>query len=86
MLESADDTPLVEQRLDEVSRWLAALDCTEKHNNTLKLRQEGTCTWLPETDAYKKWRTGGTRNHFLWLHGKGVVSHTLRVTTADTVH
>ena len=39
--------------LDEVLRWLGALDCTEKHNDTRKLRQEGTCTWFPNTDAYK---------------------------------
>ena len=44
----------------------------EKHNDTHKLRQEGTCTWFPSTDAYKKWRVGG--NQFLWLHGKGAVS------------
>ena len=60
---------LAEQKLDEVLRWLVALDCTEKHKDTHKLRQEGTCTWFPGTDAYKQWRTGG--NRFLWLHGKG---------------
>lgn len=59
-------------------------DCTEKHMHTLRLRQEGTCKWLPNTDAYKNWRVGG--NQFLWLHGKGTVSDTLRVSTADTAY
>ena len=60
--------------LDEVLRWLDALDCTEKHNDTHKLRQQGTCTWFPKTDAYAKWRAGGCQ--FLWLNGKGMVSST----------
>ena len=71
VLEPADNALSLEQKLDEVSRWLAALDCTEKHDSMLKLRQEGTCTWLPTTDAYNKWRVGG--NQFLWLHGQGVM-------------
>ena len=61
-----------DERLEEVSRWLAALDYTEKHDATLKHRQEGTCKWFPNTDAYKEWRNG--ENYFLWLHGKGVES------------
>ena len=84
IIDPADNTLLLEQTLDEVSRWLAALDCAEKHETMLKLRQEGTCTWFPSTDAYKKWRVGG--NHFLWLHGQGVVSDTSRVTAADIAH
>ncbi|KAG9316928.1 ankyrin repeat-containing domain protein [Chiua virens] len=57
------------QKLVEVSRWLAALECTDKHNETLKQRQQGTCTWFPNTGAYKVWRSG--RSPFLWLHGRG---------------
>ncbi|KAG9315367.1 hypothetical protein JVU11DRAFT_4513 [Chiua virens] len=57
------------QKLDEVSRWLAALECTDKHNETLKQRQQGTCTWFPNTGAYEVWRSG--RSPFLWLHGRG---------------
>ena len=83
VLEPADNTLSLEQTLDEVSRWLAALDCTEKQESMLKLRQEGTCTWFPKTDAYKKWRAGG--NQFLWLHGQGMVSGTSRVITVDIV-
>ena len=46
---------------DEVLRWLGALDCTEKHNDMQKLRQQGTCTWFPNTDAYTTWRVGRCR-------------------------
>ena len=80
----ADNTLLLDQMLDEVLRWLSALDCTEKHNDMHKLRQAGTCTWFPNTDAYEKWRAGGCQ--FLWLNGKGVASDTLRVVVADPAH
>ena len=46
------------QKLDNISRWLTALDCTEKHNVTLRLRQENTCMWFPNMNAYQEWRFG----------------------------
>lgn len=70
-LHEPTDNTSPEKKLDKVLRWLSASDCTEKHNAMLKIRQEGTCGWFPITYAYKKWRTGG--DHFLWLHGKGVL-------------
>lgn len=73
-----------EKKLEEISRWLAPFCCLQKHKDTHKLRQKGTCKWFPNTDAYKEWRFGVHR--LLWLHGKGVVSDTFRVATADNVY
>lgn len=64
-----DDNAIPEgKQLEDISEWLDGLDCTEKHEFTLDLRQSDTCTWLPDTDAYRTWRGG--EHSFLWLHGK----------------
>ena len=64
------------RHLEEILRWLAALDCTDKHNYIHQLRQDGTCKWFPNTDVYEKWRKHGAQ--FLWLHGKGMSFDTSR--------
>ena len=55
-------------QLSEILRWLDAWGCASKHEDTLELRQPDTCTWLPDINEYKKWRS--VDNPFLWLHGK----------------
>ncbi|KAG9316938.1 hypothetical protein JVU11DRAFT_3021 [Chiua virens] len=74
----------IQQKLDEVIRWLDALDCTEKHVETLKLRQLGTCTWFPKTAAYKVWRT--RKSTFLWICGQGASFRALLVPGADATY
>lgn len=75
------ETASEEKKLDEISRWLSPVSCVEKHYDTHKLRQGDTCTWFPNTDAYKEWRFGVHR--LLWLHGKGGVVNTSHVTVSD---
>ena len=48
--------------------WLDGLNCAEKQDDTLSLRQPDTCKWLFDTAQYKMWRDG--ENSFLWLRGK----------------
>ncbi|KAG9316017.1 ankyrin repeat-containing domain protein [Chiua virens] len=62
---------ILKQSLDEVSRWLDAWNCTEKHNNTLKLHREGTCKWFTNTVAFKDWWR--YRNRFCGYTEKPVV-------------
>ncbi|KAF8440036.1 hypothetical protein L210DRAFT_808616, partial [Boletus edulis BED1] len=54
--------------LEEITKWLDGLNCGEKQDNTLALRQPDTCKWLFDTAQYKMWRDGG--KSFLWLRGK----------------
>lgn len=60
---------LLEKMLEEVLQWIDGLNCAEKQDVTLALRQPGTCRWLFDTNQYKTWR--GSENSFLWLRGKG---------------
>ncbi|KAG6377683.1 ankyrin repeat-containing domain protein [Boletus reticuloceps] len=57
-----------EHKLEEVVKWLDGLNCAEKQDDTLSLRQPDTCNWLFDTPQYKMWRDGG--DSFLWLKGK----------------
>ncbi|KAF8134005.1 hypothetical protein EV363DRAFT_1214744, partial [Boletus edulis] len=57
-----------EKKFEEVLKWLDGLNCAEKQDVTLSLRQEDTCKWLFDTIQYRAWRGGETRS--LWLRGK----------------
>ncbi|KAF8415254.1 hypothetical protein L210DRAFT_2740006 [Boletus edulis BED1] len=57
-----------EEKLEEILKWLDGLNCAEKHDVTLSLRQADTCKWLFDTTKYRTWRDGA--NGFLWLRGK----------------
>lgn len=50
--------------------WLDGFDCTDKHESTLRQRQQTTGEWLFEEQLYHDW-CGGSKD-FIWLHGKGV--------------
>ena len=60
-------TPAVE-KLNTISKWLRPWNCSDTYERTLLLQQPETCIWLPNTSAYKTWRS--TENSCLWLHGK----------------
>lgn len=49
--------------------WLDGFDCTDKHEFTLRLRQQTTGEWLFKEQLYLDWRDGSI--DFVWLHGKG---------------
>ncbi|KAF8135794.1 hypothetical protein EV363DRAFT_1551923, partial [Boletus edulis] len=55
-------------KLEEILKWLDGLNCAEKHDVTLSLRQEDTCEWLLNTTQYRTWR--GAESGSLWLRGK----------------
>ena len=65
----------LETRLDEILKWLDGLNCAEKQDVTLSLRQPDTCKWLFDTTQYKTWRDG--ESSFLWLRGKRRTSQAL---------
>ncbi|KAF8549464.1 hypothetical protein OG21DRAFT_1488513 [Imleria badia] len=56
------------KKLEEILKWLDGLNCAEKQDATLSLRQPDTCKWLFDTTQYKKWRDDDSS--FLWLRGK----------------
>ncbi|KAF8126505.1 hypothetical protein EV363DRAFT_1268265 [Boletus edulis] len=56
------------QNFEDILRWLDGLDCTEKQDVTLLLRQPDTCRWLFDTTQYNAWRDGECS--CLWLRGK----------------
>jgi len=57
-----------EEKLEEMLKWLDGLNCAEKQDVTLSLRQEDTCKWLFDTTQYTTWKDGENRS--LWLRGK----------------
>ena len=58
----------IEKKFEEILKWLDGLNCAEKQDITLSLRQEDTCKWLFDTTQYKRWKDG--ENESLWLRGK----------------
>lgn len=48
--------------------WLDGFDCTDKHESTLRQRQQTTGDWLFKERLYTDWRNGSI--DFIWLHGK----------------
>ncbi|KAF8558350.1 hypothetical protein OG21DRAFT_1236805 [Imleria badia] len=57
-----------EKKHEEGLKWLDGLNCAEKQDVTLLLRQEDTCKWLFDTAQYKMWKDGESGS--LWLRGK----------------
>ncbi|KAG1723030.1 ankyrin repeat-containing domain protein [Suillus paluster] len=57
---------------EQLLQWLAGFDCTVKHEFVSTQRQENTCTWVFETEAFREWRTPPTvqRTSVLWINGK----------------
>ena len=56
------------QERKELIQWLKPFDYNSKHQSSTQLRQEGTCGWILENDAFQDWRSGSGSN-FLWLCG-----------------
>ena len=56
------------QNFEEILGWLDGLNCAEKQDVTLLLRQPDTCKWLFDTIQYKMWRD--RECSCLWLCGK----------------
>ena len=56
------------QKFKEILGWLDGLNCVEKQDVTLLLRQPDTCKWLFNTAQYMMWRGG--QSPCLWLCGK----------------
>ncbi|KIJ63621.1 hypothetical protein HYDPIDRAFT_41029, partial [Hydnomerulius pinastri MD-312] len=69
-LNPAHNPITAEQResLKAVLSWFDAVDCTVKHEFTVKQRQKTTGDWLFDEKLYCNWRSGITK--FLWLNGK----------------
>ncbi|KAF8549090.1 hypothetical protein OG21DRAFT_639548 [Imleria badia] len=55
-------------KLEEILKWLDGLNCAERQDVTLSLRQPDTCMWLFDTTPYMMWRD--RQSSFLWLRGK----------------
>ena len=75
------------KKLEEILMWLDGLNCAEKQDVTLSLRQPDTCKWLFHTTQYKRWRDGNGDgdgdSSFLWLRGKRETSQALLSVLAD---
>ncbi|KAF8441584.1 hypothetical protein L210DRAFT_2081228 [Boletus edulis BED1] len=67
-LKSDEQKKAEEKQLEEILKWLDGLNCAEKHDVTLSLRQEDTCEWLFNTTQYRTWRSAESGS--LWLRGK----------------
>ncbi|KAF8135797.1 hypothetical protein EV363DRAFT_1294575 [Boletus edulis] len=59
-LKSDEQKEAEERKLVEILKWLDGLNCAEKHDVTLSLRQEDTCEWLFNTTQYRTWRGAET--------------------------
>ena len=57
----------IEQRHEQIFRWLAAPDPSSNHNKACQAKQQETGRWLLESLNYRNWRDH--RKTFLWLHG-----------------
>ncbi|KAF8441582.1 ankyrin repeat-containing domain protein [Boletus edulis BED1] len=59
-LKSDEQKKAEEKQLEDILKWLDGLNCAEKHDVTLSLRQEDTCEWLLNTTQYITWRGAET--------------------------
>jgi hypothetical protein len=67
------------QRRKDIYKWLAAPDYESKHVNAVGEREKGTGSWFLEGESFLGWK--GQPKSFLWLHGKGMFSACLMITT-----
>ena len=56
----------VAKEVGELVKWLEPIQYNHKHEASSALRQDGTCIWLLEHEAYVRWLT---ERGFLWLNG-----------------
>ena len=54
------------QKRQQLVEWLEPMQYNIKHDDSIRLRQEGTCSWLFEEDIFIRWYSLAG---FLWLHG-----------------
>ena len=52
----------------DIIAWLSSLNFATKQNDFYSRRQEGTCEWLLEDDAFKSWLAGTEST--LWCPGQ----------------
>ena len=64
-----EDEVKLKFRIAALLSWLDGFDCTDKHEFTLRQRQQTTGDWLFKEWLYTDWRNGSI--DFIWLHGKG---------------
>ncbi|KAF8243907.1 hypothetical protein K440DRAFT_663812 [Wilcoxina mikolae CBS 423.85] len=55
--------------LRECRLWLAATDHKPEYLENVKLRHEGTCTWIFQKEAYRDWQNATDIRH-LWIKGR----------------
>lgn len=72
---------IIGKKLDDILKWLDALNCAEKQDVTLSLRQPDTCRWLFSTSQYMSWRDG--QDSVLWLQGKRNAPRTSTLSLTD---
>jgi hypothetical protein len=67
------------QRRQDIYKWLAAPDYESKHLNAVGEWEKDTGSWFMEGESFHGWK--GQPKSFLWLHGKGMFSACLMITT-----
>ncbi|KAK8099700.1 uncharacterized protein PG998_012941 [Apiospora kogelbergensis] len=59
-----------EERRAQLSTWINGIDTQGKMEAALKLRYEGTCEWVFDSQEFKEWEgAGGDRGRLLWIYG-----------------
>ncbi|OAQ67814.1 nacht and ankyrin domain-containing protein [Pochonia chlamydosporia 170] len=52
----------------ELEHWLSPPNPSTNYNTAIKLRHEGSCQWLLNSERYRDWKQKG-ESTFLWLYG-----------------
>jgi len=58
---------VLDEKLVNIPRWLAAPDPSPNYQKALKQQQAGTGCWFLDSEKYKNWKTDDAS--FIWLYG-----------------
>jgi hypothetical protein len=70
----------IRQKRDQIKDWLSPPDPSTNYNKALQQRQEGTGTWLLQSEEFTQWNT--RQNSLLWLYGIPGCGKTILSSTA----
>jgi Cdc6-like AAA superfamily ATPase len=70
----------IRQKRDQIKNWLSPPDPSTNYNKALQQRQEGTGTWLLQSEEFTQWNA--RQNSLLWLFGIPGCGKTILSSTA----
>jgi Cdc6-like AAA superfamily ATPase len=70
----------IQQKRDQIKNWLSPPDPSTNYNKALQQRQQGTGTWLLQSEEFAQWNA--RPNSLLWLYGIPGCGKTILSSTA----